>query len=417
MIGWWKCPSGLACDPRFASLSLDAGGLLLRLLDAADGTGEVKTGTMEALDAAAALSGGAARDRVAAAFSDLLGVGILSESDGALVIDFRWPEEARPSPNPAPRPSEPASASPARPAAEVDRRTATKRLAAQWSKRGLKDADARTRWLSSEAGRSYLDASNISLALATAIATGDVSEAVSGVSAGVSDGVSADSGGVSGAVSGVSAAGFPPVPPSGERDGENSEKPRHQTPARDVSASVSASVSTRVSADTSGVSGGGGEVPDQEFIFGLARESDGHFVTSGGSDQVDAVAAVFAESGVDREALLSALRRPTDALPGVKMVAAGNIVSVAMLAGKYDGSGFPCTLARSLVAYARAQAAPVESTSTIPDAEETMAREKALRLRREAIRNGPPLVVPPLNLRRAPASTTTTATASEVRDG
>lgn len=130
------------------------------------------------------------------------------------------------------------------------------------------------------------------------------------------------------------------------------------------------------------------------MLFELSRGSEGRFSTSGSVDQQEAVASLVRQSGVSTEALLSALRNPAEALPGVEMVSSRNLVSVAMLAGKRGADGaFPCTLGHSLVAYVRAQAAPEITTSTVPNAEETaelarQQRELRRRVDEERSRNG-----------------------------
>lgn len=57
------------------------------------------------------------------------------------------------------------------PTAPLDRRALSKRLAARWSERGLRTVDARSAWIGSEQGRSYLDSLGVSADEALAIAS------------------------------------------------------------------------------------------------------------------------------------------------------------------------------------------------------------------------------------------------------
>ena len=384
MRGWWKCPSGQACDPRWASLSIAERGLLWSLLDAADGSGEVPVGALSAYQTALAVSGRSDEGLVEAALMELLRLGLVTENDGALVFDLRGTEDSDAPPQ-KPQPRTP-STTPAA-AGPIDRRTAMKRLHFQWTKRGLRAPEDRVRWLSTEEGRKYLEASGISRELAASIAAGDVSA----VSAGVSDTVSADaepvSADASGAVSGLSAT-VPPRTPSPERSERKRER-NSPNPARagDVSAvsagvsdTVSADVQTAASADTQGVStdvGEGGEASLSEYLFGLARDSEGGFVTSGSVDQQEAVADVFRRSGLDAGSLLGALRRPSEALAGVDMVTSRNLVSASMLAGRRSPDGtYPCTLAHSLVAWARTQSEP-KTSAELANAERVAEETRA----------------------------------------
>lgn len=433
---WRPLPSHAAFDPRVRHVSDAACRVWFLLVCVSDVDGVIRdTGmlsTGEVVSALADLEGG----RAAGVLDELTHAGLVSLDDGEILVPDvpRWQAEHAPrssaaaAPNPAPSPRQ-------HTAEDMDRREATKRLGARWSDRKIKSPEARVAWLQSEAGRSYLDKAGISLALATAIATG-VTAPVTGDVTGVTGGVTAVTETVTAGVTEAVTAGSPSHSPSGEKIGENRGEERARGP-------VTGAVTAPVTGDRSGVTAtvtarvtdrGGprhgatpsepsptpsSKVPEgsvEEVLHDLVQRSEGGFSVSGSVDQREAVVAALLAAGVDLDATGAALARPWDVWPRWARIAEQRCVSVAQLAGR---APFACEGVAELVAYVRAQGAEAISTSTIPGVEETAAREKALRLRREAIRKGPPLVVPPLNLRRAPASTTATATAtaSEVRDG
>lgn len=380
---WRPLPSLVALDARVRGVSHEARGVFMLLVCASTVDGVVRFAgpVSRAVDALAGEGAGSKLDELVDA--QLVEIDV----EGELVLPDvpRWQAEHAPrsvaeglerraTPQAERRPAE---ASPA--PSTLDRRTASKRLSVQWGRRNLRTPEDRERWLNSESGRSYLETSGISLALATAIATGcqhPVSSDASTPPAVVSAGASSDA-------STPSAAVLPrsPSPEGEERSAyKNTPNPARTSDASEPSARASARQQAAASADTHGVStdsGEGGDCSSVEYLFRLASDSDGRFVTSGSPDQQEAVAAVFRRSGLSSETLLRGLRRPSEALVGVDMVTSRDLVSVTMLAGRRASDGaFPCTLAHSLVAWVRAQSEPkvsAELANAVRAAEETRA--------------------------------------------
>ena len=331
---WRPLPSLAALDARIRGVSHEARGVFMLLVCSSDVDGVVRYAgpVRHAVDALAGESASISLDELVEA--QLVDI----DCEGELVLPDvpRWQAENAPlapsrrAPEPSTRDDHDEATDDASP---LDRRTAGRRLAKQWTRRGLKDTDAKLRWLSTEQGRAYLETSGITFDLARAIATGDA------------------------------------TPPA-----TLNATPRH--PAAPESATPRPSVGE--APDTAPPSIGESSRSFSSLLFDLAKQSDGRFAMAGSVDQQEDVATVFRESGLSDEALLSALRCPSKALAGFEMVTRNNFVSVAMLAGKRGADGrHPCDAAHSLVAYVRAQAAaPIEEPygmASVPTVEETRA--------------------------------------------
>lgn len=335
---WRPLPSLAALDARIRGVSHEARGVFMLLVCSSDVDGVVRYAgpVRHAVDALAGESASISLDELVEA--QLVDI----DCEGELVLPDvpRWQGENAPlapsrrAPEPSTRDDHDEATDDASP---LDRRTAGRRLAKQWTRRGLKDTDAKLRWLSTEQGRAYLETSGITFDLARAIAAGDATP--------------------------------PATPPA-----TLSATPRH--PAAPESATPRPSVGE--APDTAPPSIGESSRSFSSLLFDLAKQSDGRFAMAGSVDQQEDVATVFRESGLSDEALLSALRCPSKALAGFEMVTRNNFVSVAMLAGKRGADGrHPCDAAHSLVAYVRAQAAaPIEEPygmASVPTVEETRA--------------------------------------------
>jgi hypothetical protein len=392
---WRPLPSLAALDARIRGVSHEARGVFMLLVCSSDVDGVVRYAgpVRHAVDALAGESASISLDELVEA--QLVDI----DCEGELVLPDvpRWQAENAPlapsrrAPEPSTRDDHDEATDDASP---LDRRTAGRRLAKQWTRRGLKDTDAKLRWLSTEQGRAYLETSGITFDLARAIATGDATPPATPpatLSATPRHPAAPES--ATPNATPPAALGSPPVPPSGEKTREEQRKALSTASARDATppATLSATPRHPAAPESATPRPSVGEAPDtappsigessrsfSSLLFDLAKQSDGRFAMAGSVDQQEDVATVFRESGLSDEALLSALRCPSKALAGFEMVTRNNFVSVAMLAGKRGADGrHPCDAAHSLVAYVRAQAAaPIEEPygmASVPTVEETRA--------------------------------------------
>ena len=150
MRGYWQTPSGLACDPRWPRLSGCARGLLLSLLDAADGPGEIALHGMSPADVASAvLHGDPAALEALEALEQLRFVHVDEDLD-VMAVRLPRPNVAMP-----PRPSVAAPAGDDQ-EHEHDPQKARATLRAHFANRKLKTVEARSEWLGSEDGARIL---------------------------------------------------------------------------------------------------------------------------------------------------------------------------------------------------------------------------------------------------------------------
>lgn len=401
---WRPLPSLAGLDARIRGITHQARGVLFLLICAADADGVVHhAGDPDAVDALAGPDAGAC-------LTELLAFDLAVIDDGDLVLPDvpRWQAEHAPgsapavSTNPAPVAREAVAEG-----GEVDRRTASRRLQKQWTKRGLKDADSKVRWLSSESGRAYLEESGIPVALATAIAHGDATPTATPPA---TPRHPVAEGGATPPATPPATPGFPSHSPSGEK----SERERGEEKARGratptATPAVIGATPERHPYATPGAppaSDRGGprhgatpsepsptpspKVPEgstDEVLHDLAQRSEGGFSVSGSVDQREAVVAALLAAGVDLDAAGAALQRPWEVWPRWARIAEQRHVSVAQLAGK---APYACAGVAELVAYVRAQGAAPISVSTVPSIEETAARVRAEDAERAAIAKNPP---------------------------
>jgi len=401
MIGWWQCPSGQACDPRWASLSLAGRGMLASLLDAADGA-RVLAWEGDLYELASAVSGRAMD--AATAIDEVRDAGLVVEVDAGLELRVRGtdrPETAdAPSDAPAPTPA-PRRAAPAGPAG--DRRTAAKRLHSRFSKRDLNTAAARLAWLSTDEGRDAVRELGLDDAAARELAEGaGQRRGTFGASHGASHGASRTpatvpampaAGTVDGASHGASRVSPSRLSPS-ERDrrNDNDTAGAHGASHGASLTPASASRDSAPGASAGTADGASGlllsdKKPEQQ-LYDLQQATEGGFTLRGGVDQVEAVAAVFASSGLSLDAIASVLRNPAELWPSWEEVVRLGTVNVNQLAGKRGPDGFPCKHAHAVIARARTAAKP-DTSSPYPSVEETQQRIEKERAVAEKAKNDP----------------------------
>lgn len=236
MRGWWPSPSGQSSDPRCAALTILGRGLLWSLCDAADGKGAIPLGSMSLDAVLLAVSGRTPEAEVRAAWEELQRVGLVMVDTGVIVLVLPSPTVRSACDDALREASWTPATHPSVIARPSDRRKASKRLAARWSRLGLRSRDARLSWLDSTEGRKVLAELGLDRVTAQDLADGagkrrgtfggDRDPRVgrgtqTGATNGASDppangvGVGASAGAATGA-----STEFPPAPPSREEETE-----------------------------------------------------------------------------------------------------------------------------------------------------------------------------------------------------